>query len=70
VSSVISKPRIHLSRINLSQSCSDEQDLAIRLTLGGLYFCPEVIERLLYPVEGTTKKVLDVGESILYPVSY
>jgi hypothetical protein len=70
VSSVIFEPRVHLNGINLSRSCRDEQDLAIRLTLGGLYFCPEVIERLLYPVEGTTKKVLDVGESFLHLILY
>ncbi|PVF94114.1 S-adenosyl-L-methionine-dependent methyltransferase [Serendipita vermifera] len=39
----------------------DKQDLAIKLTLGGLYLCPEVVERLLYPEAGASKRVLDAG---------
>ncbi|PVF93104.1 hypothetical protein CPB86DRAFT_877415 [Serendipita vermifera] len=29
--------------------------------MGGLYFCPDVVERTLYPIEGTQQRVLDVG---------
>jgi hypothetical protein len=29
--------------------------------MDGLYFFPDIVERLLYPKEGETKRVLDVG---------
>jgi hypothetical protein len=35
------------------------------IAMDGLYFCPDVVERLLYPRDGEKNRVLDVGECIL-----
>jgi hypothetical protein len=43
------------------QNSRNKQGLAIKIAMDGLYFCPDVVERLLYPKEGETKKILDVG---------
>jgi hypothetical protein len=40
----------------------DEQGMAIKIAMGGLYFCPDVVERLLYPMEGNNQRVLDIGQ--------
>ncbi|CCA70828.1 hypothetical protein PIIN_04763 [Serendipita indica DSM 11827] len=39
----------------------DKQHLAHLIGLGGLYPCAEQVEAVLAPVEGTTKRILDVG---------
>ncbi|PVF94113.1 hypothetical protein CPB86DRAFT_64242 [Serendipita vermifera] len=39
----------------------DKQGVALKIAMGGLYFCPNVVERLLYPIEGNQQRVLDVG---------
>lgn len=35
---------------------------SIRLSLGGLYPCQELVRRILAPSEGETKRVLDLGK--------
>ncbi|PVF91452.1 hypothetical protein CPB86DRAFT_830580 [Serendipita vermifera] len=37
------------------------QSVAFKIAMGGLYFCPEIVEKLLYPMDGNQQKVLDVG---------
>jgi hypothetical protein len=46
----------------LFQTSRNKQGLAIKIAMDGLYFCPDVVERLLHPKEGEIKKVLDVGK--------
>lgn len=35
---------------------------AIRLALGGLYPCPQVVHEVLRPEDGVSKEVLDLGQ--------
>jgi hypothetical protein len=39
----------------------DRQGLAIKIAMG-LYFCPDIVERLLYPGEAASHRILDVGK--------
>lgn len=39
----------------------NRQGLGFKIAMDGLYFCPDVVERLLYPKDGEVQKVLDVG---------
>ncbi|PVF94105.1 S-adenosyl-L-methionine-dependent methyltransferase [Serendipita vermifera] len=38
----------------------NRQGLGIKIAMG-LYFCPDIVERLLHPAEGASSKILDVG---------
>lgn len=39
----------------------DKLHEAMKISLGGLYPCPEVVQAILAPVAGETKRVLDIG---------
>ncbi|PVF91453.1 S-adenosyl-L-methionine-dependent methyltransferase [Serendipita vermifera] len=39
----------------------DKQGTSFKIVIGGLYFCPDIVEKLLYPMDGNQQKVLDVG---------
>ncbi|PVF98011.1 S-adenosyl-L-methionine-dependent methyltransferase, partial [Serendipita vermifera] len=50
------------STIDQDESCRlDKQGTSIKIAMGGLYFQPDIVERLLYPMDGYQQRVLDVG---------
>jgi hypothetical protein len=40
---------------------SDWHHEAMKLYLDGLYPCPDTVNEVLAPLQGTTKRVLDIG---------
>jgi hypothetical protein len=55
LSSVCQQPRSELYH-------RDKQHAGHLIGLGGLYPCPDLVERILAPESGVTKEILDLGE--------
>lgn len=45
-----------------SNLISDKQHIALCLVMADLTPCPDIVNAVLEPVEGETKKILDIGK--------
>jgi trans-aconitate methyltransferase len=45
----------------IPRPASNQHHEAMKLSLGGLYPCPDVVQSILSPVPGETKRIMDIG---------